>query len=290
MERRFRNGLMGALFALCTMGGAMAVCAQDAPPNIPGPPLGGPEGPLPPGQGPGFSGPPGFGPGPGMFGNPMPELAKKMTTLMALREMLGMRLTAKDISTALPSLRELRDAEKSLKTQAEQALDEDKKALLAAQSENDAPPDSGEKIRRLMERYREKQEDTWQSLAKSLGGEKAGGLRQLIGQGGGPGPFRGGPAGGPPLPGADNVPGFAPTPPPPNQDRIRPDGGPERQAPPGQPGTTPRGRPGFGQGQPGQPFPGRPQGRGMTMPFMQPRLTLPELVDLLEQRLAAMKK
>jgi len=288
MERHFHRRLTRALTLLTLMALPITAHPQQAPPPV------GPGGPFPP------VGPPigGFG---GGFALPMPELAKKMSTIMALREMLEMGLTARHISTALPVLKELQAAEKTLKEQSERLLEAEKQTLLAAQPDDPLPADSGEKMRKLMENYREKQESLWGTLSKSLGENRINRLRALLGQGAAR-PFQ--LRGGQPL-GPEGLvrPGIQP----PGDDAggVRPDdpeggfppaagapgafggrqGGPAAPRPPGQPG----GRQGGGRAAP-PPFPQPGPFIPGWSPFGPPHLTLAELIDLMEQKLAALRR
>jgi hypothetical protein len=228
----------------------------------------------------------------------MPEMAKKMMQIVALREMLEMRLTAKDISAALPRLKELRDSEKNVQNQAEKLLEEEKQALLAASPEDPQPPDSGEKMRQLMERHRQVQEKTWAALYESIGRDKVAGLRRLLGQGPppvGPGSAPGAPGVPGPGPGRFNPPNPVPPDRPGPQTVPPPDNPPDDAAAlpepaqrpdPFRPSALPSNRRGPGQYTPPVGQPGVPQ----APPVFQPRLSLVDLVELLEQKLNAMKK
>jgi hypothetical protein len=233
----------------------------------------------------------------------MPELAKKMASIMALREMLDMRLTPQLISKALPSLKELREAEKALQSRSEQIIEEEKKALLAASPDDPLPMGSGEKLQKENAAFRTKQEGIWEGVSKSLGEDRVNRLRMLIGQGpnrpffppGGPQPPRGG-LDAPPPPAEEELDNEQ-APPPPDHflpvalsgARLAAQDAPLR--PQGQDPFAPRRGTGQGRGGQGQPpfFPGGP-GMGPMMPFGQPSLTLADLIDLMEQKLAAMKR
>jgi hypothetical protein len=115
------------------------------------------------------------------YNPPTPELAKKTVAIMALRGINNLQLSAKDISAALPPLKELRDAEKSLHKLADQALDEEKRALLGIQPGENPPADSGEKMRQEANRYGAVRVKVWDNLAAAVGPEKAGGLFGLMG-------------------------------------------------------------------------------------------------------------
>jgi hypothetical protein len=370
-RQRLGAGIAASLFvAVCTVAWAQQAApppGQGFDPQNPGAGrFGGGQGqPRQPGQfgppgGQGFGGPqPGFMPMAPM----MPEMAKKTNQIMVLRRLLDMGLTAKDIAAALPPLKELRDAEKALQSRMEQVLDEEKRALLAADPGSQPQVDNGEKMRQVSERFHEVQNRTWEQLNRTIGPEKTQGLRELVGQGGfGPGAGfgggfgQGGGFGGPGFgPGGGGGGfggrgggggGFGPRPGgPPNGGPGIPPGGPDREldpgsieveiatqtippspvAPaavpgeagavlppaqvqgegpavaqatrpggqgggrgrgqfrpaPGAPGVPPGQQGPFAQGQPGQP--GQPM-------FFGPRVTLAELVDLLEQKLAAMRR
>lgn len=380
MERRSTYRMILAIvpITMCLPAGARqdspGVPRQDQPalqrPQQPGQPdyqgrFGAPGQPQPPFPGQGFNGPGPFGPGPGMpmMGNPMmgspmmPELAKKTVRIMALRNILGMRFTSDDIRKSLPGLRALRDSEKELQRAAEQALEDEIKALLAAEPDSPPPPDGGARLEEVMRRHQERSGRIWGELANAIGQRKVEGLKGLVGQGGmgmmpgnpfggGPGPGFGDPGAGfggaggrfgggqpgfdpngragqpgagrnrrPDLPGAPDIgpqppragfggnqgapfggfeppaapgqvggdPGVGPPP-------IGPEGGfggQDRPRPPqGWPGGAP-GRGGFGGGG----FRGGPGGvQGGFSGFMPPGISLGELVDLLEQKLAAMKR
>jgi hypothetical protein len=252
-----------------------------------------------------------------MFPGGTPEMAKKTASVMALRQMYAMRLTAREISAALPILKEIRDAEKALASRASQALDEELRALLAADPESPPPPDSGMRMQQAMEQFNERQRSGWESLGRAIGPERAQMFQMLLSMG--PGPGFGGPGFapgrfGPPqpggFPGAPRGPeGARPRLVPPTPAPLSPEA-PEPAAPvlglpalelgPPEPGGFAGGpaapelfqqppQPGFGPGPQGGragPFPGGQPG----MPFFGPRLSLQDLIDLLEQKLAAMKK
>jgi hypothetical protein len=239
---------------------------QAGPQGIPGLQLGGdpnqffPGGPQNPDFGPGVP----FGP----MIPPTPEMGKKTMEIMALREMLRIRLTAKDIAASLPPLHELREAEKTLQSRSDRILEEEKRALLAASPDEAPPLESGDKMRQAIETYGNIQEKTWSTITRSIGPEKANGLRRLLGMGGVP--MQG-------LPGRNGDPKFAPGP----NDQIgfprrdsglspTPNGLPRRDsALPYDPNGTPRFRggdatpvPGGRPGVPGRNVPVRPAPEG----------------------------
>jgi hypothetical protein len=155
----------------------------------------------------------------------LPELAKETAAIMALRQINGIGLTSREIGAILPRLRELRDSEKRMRERAEQALREEKRALLAAEPGSPPPPDSGERMRQAVEEHHATERRTWDALRESIGDPKTYALRLLLGMGGGPGfdPFGQAPLGG----GS----GFTPAAP------IAPAEPPPGGRPPRQPGT-----------------------------------------------------
>lgn len=340
MERKLTFRLIQC--AVLLWAGVPSAGAQGFPqqpgPGFPGQPGQPPQG-LPPGPGGN-----GFGGGPGPFGqgqaampmpmmpmmNPlpaMPEMAKKMVAIMALRQINAAGFTSRDITAALPILKSMREAEKTLEARSNQILDDEKKALLAAQPNAPPPPDSGQRLQEATEGFRQQMDRGWGTIMNAIGPEKAGMLRGLVeGAGmmpGGPTPQGGFGGGAPGPPGAANgqpgVFGNGPVPPAPMPEAPpaepgadapqpllppTPDGGaPETQSQPaaaqaqGGFGGQGRGQNGFGgrSPQPGQgrPFPGQgPRRFGQPMPGFGmggPRISLADLIDLLEQKQAAMR-
>ncbi len=254
MERRSKQQFAGALIVLGL--GILPALAQ-----FPG---GGPGG---------FPG--GFGASPILLGASSPEMNKKLTTISALREILGLKLTNQDISSALPSLKALRDDEKLLQTQSLDALTEEENALIAVQPGGQLPPDSGARLQQLHEQHHETQENGWSALVKKLGQEKTDGIRSLVGQeaprlfapGAAPGGFPGaGAVGAAPggLPGANN---------PLQRGGLQPGGGPE---------THPDALPPFLRGN-------NNRRGGPMMPFMRGRVNLEELIEAMELKVGATK-
>jgi len=113
----------------------------------------------------------------------MPEMAKKTAAIMALRQIHQLRFTADDIKAALPILKQMRDAEKTLESQSNEALDEEKKALLAARPDEPAPPGSGDKMEAAHRKFGEAHQKGWEALHRAIGDEKAGGLQGILGGG-----------------------------------------------------------------------------------------------------------
>ena len=78
----------------------------------------------------------------------MPEMAKKMQAILALRQINGLRLSLRDVQAVLPPLKTMRDAEKTLSSHVTQILVEEEKALLAAQPDSPPPPTAVRRCRR----------------------------------------------------------------------------------------------------------------------------------------------
>lgn len=111
----------------------------------------------------------------------IPELSKKMNRIMALREIVRVGLTRQDIQAALPTLKSLRDAEKAMRSASEKVLDEEEKALFAAEPANVPKEDSGKKIRAELEKYRKTEGDAWRTIEGEIGRQKTLSLRMLLG-------------------------------------------------------------------------------------------------------------
>ncbi|MCW3094487.1 MAG: hypothetical protein JWL77_105 [Chthonomonadaceae bacterium] len=341
MERKSRVCLTSCTVLL--LAAAVSAGAQAPPPAQPGPGVPSNFGQRAQGQQPGTGGFGGggqnrFGGNPG--GMPMgmmnfmpnqPEIAKRMLSIMALRQINGIGLAPRDISSALPALKTMRDAEKANEARSIQILEEEKRALLTAQPDSPPPPDSGQRMQEANEAFRQQMARGWETIANAIGPDKAGGLRNLVEGGGmigpggpnGPGGFGGPltpPGAGPGQPGQfgnDIGPAAGAQGPRPGNRRGGADGpGAGAPQPPGDnarftpnaQAPSPGGQVGFGGqdggqgrfgGRPGQPgqgqgFPGQQPGRaGQGMPgmgFGGPRISLTDLVDLLEQKQAAMRR
>ncbi len=283
-------------------------------------------------------------PGPGMPmlqpGRAMqPEMAAKIAQVMALRELHAARFSAKDISAALPVLREMHEAEQALQEKSLQALEREKQALLLAGPDDEPPAGSADAMREAAENHRAKMERLYAKLGEAIGEPKANAIRRLLGvamgpmnmmPGGGPGfPGQPGMGMGPGMPQGPGMPppggpGPGPGPDPrgghpesefdvadaPAYPMFDGQGGPGDLEPSFQGPQGPQGPPAGGmvrpqrgnrQGPGGPALPGGPGAPGMFpgmggmmgMPPMMglgPRLTLPELIELLEQKQAAMRK
>jgi hypothetical protein len=255
--------LLRSLPALALMAACFAAASAQAPPQPqPNPPI--PGGPMP----------------------LVPELGKKLNQIMVLREMVPLRLTVEDLTTALPALKKLRDSEKALQATVDKLLEQEKKALLLATPDDPPRVEIGQLLQHESAGFRREQQETWAKLTDAIGGQKAGGLRRLCAgaEGMGPGdrgvPAPGGrPANRPPTnPGDAGEPGMLPP-------LVEPQG--EGFGPVGPPEIPQKGEPIPPRAQIGATRPGMP---GAMQPFLPPRVSLAELVELLEMKLAALKK
>lgn len=288
----------------------LSLCASSAVAQGPPQPGGGP--------GPGGFGPggqrPGFGQGgPMMQGPPgaplQPELARKMNQVLALRMMLSAGITRQETAAALQPLKAMRDAERTLQSNMEKLLEEERRLLLAAEPGGPMPGDTGARMQAPLEHFRQTMDKGWEAVTKAVGPQKAAVLRSFLGQGGmgGPGGFGGGMGspGGPGgfgggrgprggggqsglggRPGEPGVPGGRPVSPQPMEETVdpTPGGGPALQNPPIE---SPGGQRGNGGRRGGMGFGGPPPMQGFGGPGMGmfgPRFSLSELVELLEQR------
>jgi hypothetical protein len=238
---------------------------------------------------------------------PIPELGKKLNQILALRNMVPLRLNVKDLTIALPMLRKLRDAEKALKANSEKLLDQEIRALLTATPEDPPRVDVADLLRHEASGFRRTDDEIWSELAGDIGAPKANGLRRLCGGLEPPrvpsGPYDLGelPSKRQPVNGSEPSEDPAPTGPvdvplpdisgPPNVDPASP-------APPmAVPGYAAQQDPGPRGGPVDAPKPGaRARGVGVGQAGAPPsflpqaRISLAELVELLELKLAAMKK
>lgn len=268
-----------------------------------------------------------MGPGQMLGGGPFmpsvtpmdPALGKLTMQIMALRQLHDAGFAAKDLATAVPVLKEMETGEKALRERSEKALQRELQALLAAGPDDNPPRGSGEALQEAGMEHQRNTSRQWERLTEAIGDRKVDCLRRLLGAAPPPGWFPnmpgvgpgmgigpGTPGGGPDPRGGQGAPPRGPEPEPGNMPMADfasadewPGPMPEAQAPQGPaPPLQGRRRPGQGgQGGPQPPgfFPGQtgfPGGPG-NMPFMQPigpRLSLGELVDLMEQKLAAMRK
>lgn len=251
-----RTGAAGVAAAILVMG----LAAAPAPAQYGGPPgPGGPDG--EPAQGRPLD-------RPGRGGAPTPEIAKRIDAVRVLREIVTLGIGKSDIAAALPILRRLLQAEAVAQAGSIAALEQQKKALLAATSPDRMPPLPTDALRAQAAALRAQQTKLWAEMSTAIGAVKASELRRLLGSARtGPPQPRGGP--GPGGPGGFG--GF---------------GGPGGRGGPGMrdgSGPGPQGYGGFGGI-------GRSPGLNPATDLMdQPHISLAELTSLLEQRFAALK-
>ena len=233
-------------------------------------------------------------------------MAKLTAEIMALRTLLDAGFTLKDVEASLGVLREMSASEQKLKSASEEALQAEKRALLAAGPESELPRRAGSALDEAARTHGEQMRRLAERLKDQIGERKAGILLGLIGMT--PQPLGPGMGMGPGFPGGPNMPaqpGFGTPGAPPlgpgpfgghpggPQDPMAPPQGAGRPQGPMPPGAPDRqfGGPGPIQpGVPGQPWPGFHGAPAAPALFGGPRLTLKELTELMEQKLSAMRK
>jgi hypothetical protein len=109
-----------------------------------------------------------------------PEMAKKTRDIALLRQMLALKLSARDIERALPLLKEMKDADKAVPSRPEQAMDEEYRALLEAKPGDPMPPSSSEALRDAASGFRSRKQAIWEKMAQQIGREKAAGIRGML--------------------------------------------------------------------------------------------------------------
>ena len=109
-----------------------------------------------------------------------PEMAKKTRDIALLRQMLALKLTARDIEQALPLLRELKSADKVVPVKPEQALDEEYQNLLRARPGDPMPASSAEALRDAASGFRSRKQAIWDRMGQEIGREKAAGIRAML--------------------------------------------------------------------------------------------------------------
>lgn len=241
-----------------------------------------------------------------------PVLGKLTLEIMALRQVQEAAFTAKDVETTVNVLREMAASERQLQEKAEQALRAEAKTLLAAGPGEDPPRTSVGVMGEATQEHMRRIEALMGRLTEAIGERKAETVRRLLGMvppllgpgmPPGPGGFAPGPGPQPPRGGEPGAPqhfdhhqpqrGGEPGVPPPF--------GPVQPPQPGGPGKRGGRGPGVGPGMPwgGGPLEQGPGAAGMPgmgpqgMDIMQlvgPRMSLTELLDLMERKLSAMKK
>ena len=109
-----------------------------------------------------------------------PEMARKTRDITLLRQMLALKLTARDIEQALPLLRELKGADKIVPAKPEQALDEEYNNLLRAKPGDPMPASSAEALRDAASGFRSRKQVMWDKMGQQIGKEKAAGIRAML--------------------------------------------------------------------------------------------------------------
>lgn len=115
---------------------------------------------------------------------PLPDLAREAKAIAALRELQRIGLTDSDIQGALAPLKQLREAEAQLKSEAWRILREERTALLVLRPGDPLPPSSSERLRQAEMAYTKQEKETWSAVGAAIGTEKARQLCRLLGSGG----------------------------------------------------------------------------------------------------------
>ncbi len=108
------------------------------------------------------------------------EMAKKTREIALLRQVLALKLSARDIEKALPLLKEMKDVDRVAPVKPEQALDEELNTLLRAKPGDPMPPSSSEALRDGAYGVRARRQAIWVRMAQSIGTEKAHGIRAML--------------------------------------------------------------------------------------------------------------
>jgi hypothetical protein len=106
----------------------------------------------------------------------------RIRRILVLRKLLSLGLRSSDIANALPMLRNLRDINGSPNIDPAAAVEAEYQALLAAEPGAALPESSAYKLTDAAQYYRDVQAKIWGSMSKKIGSSKAEGLRALIGQ------------------------------------------------------------------------------------------------------------
>lgn len=274
MEQRSRNRLIVPLVLGIVLAPVYAI-AQGGPDGTPG----GLMSQIPPGM---------YGRGRlDMQGLPF-DIGKRLAQVGALRSIVPLRLTVQNIKAAVPILKKIETAENALAVGANKAVDDEFHALLSAKPES-MPASRTPQLRTLLQQYNNQRQSAWAELTKAIGAAKAVGLRRLVEPGMMMGIEPG--MGGGPQPGVPEEPDRAggPSGQPSKDGEAQPPDDPQGDQP--EPGMQPNGA---RARQHGQPNDSRSRFGGQR-PFMmgfggfQPRISITDLIDLLEKRAAAMK-
>jgi len=220
-------------------------------------------------------------------------MGKLTLEVMSLRQIQTAGFTRKDLQATASVLRELIASERELQKQAETALAAERQALLKASPEDPLPKSAASALAEAAQAHGQRMGRLLERLSSAIGDAKAMAIRQVLGivpvsMGRGMAPWSRGSDGQPAMRGqrgpggsASDDAGAKPAQP------TGTGGGPPRsaglQGPFGKPGQEPGmfQPPGMGGG---------PWGQFGMMPFMGPHLTTSELLDLIEEKLGAMRQ
>jgi hypothetical protein len=111
----------------------------------------------------------------------MPEFSKRTNRILALRLILRAGIARKDIEAVLPAIRRLRDSEKAMHAAAEKLLDDQERVLLAADPANVPPDDVSAELRSELDKYHKAEQECQASIVASIGRQKEGTFAVLAG-------------------------------------------------------------------------------------------------------------
>jgi hypothetical protein len=109
-----------------------------------------------------------------------PEMAKKTRDIALLRQMLSLKLTARDIEKAIPLLKEVKESDKIVPAKPEQAMDEEYRKLLEAKPGDPMPPSSADVFRDAAGNFRTRKQAVWEKMAQQIGRDKMNGIRGML--------------------------------------------------------------------------------------------------------------
>jgi hypothetical protein len=112
------------------------------------------------------------------------RLSQKLVLNLALRYLLELQLTDAQLGAALPLLKEMRVAEQALEAECEQAIEAENQALLAARPGTPVPAENRERWRLALSRYQLQEAQLWLKVVEATSLPTANGLRALLGRGG----------------------------------------------------------------------------------------------------------
>ena len=109
-----------------------------------------------------------------------PGMAKKTREIALLRQMLALKLSARDLERAIPLLREMKESDKVVPVKPEQAMDEEYNALLRAKPGDPIPPSSSLALRDAAGNFRSRKQAIWDKMAQEIGKEKTAGIKSML--------------------------------------------------------------------------------------------------------------